>query len=151
MNILLGISGIIIALYTLYCALGMWIGHQIIASENGKAAPLDDDGLGITDHLPKTHIDFIKYYYQGKSGLAWKIGFSCLLISLGLLLTSNPFAVYFLGATIIIDCVLFIFYPNLKEFLKESTKTERVFDAVQYSFLFLAFAVIAIKQLGVIQ
>lgn len=146
MSTLFGISGIIIALYTIYCGLGLWLAKQVCALERGEEPFFDDDGLSIYDHLPKSHIELVKHYYVGTSGTVWKIAFISLISSLFAMVFWPQYSVYLFGLALGIDCLIFITYEKRNEFLSQTSKAERVFDAVQYAILLIVFAILAIQR-----
>lgn len=143
MGTLVLISGVIVALYTAYSALGLWMAQHIIAVENGDDPMRDDDGLTIIDHLPIAHLNLIKHYYVGIRGIIWRISFVCLLASVAALVMNSQFAVYLFGLALAVDCALFLTYQNREEFLAEADLVELLFDAAQYAVLLGAFLLLA--------
>lgn len=146
MEIMVGISGFIIAIYALYCGLGLWMSQQVQQIARGEEPMRDDDGLTILDHMPKAHIEIMKHYYLGPRGVLSRLGFLSLIASLGALMANSDLSVYLFGLGLGIDCALFISYENQKSFLAQTTPSERLFDFFQYSMLLAAFAILVWHQ-----
>ncbi|KAF0183819.1 MAG: hypothetical protein FD163_2013 [Hyphomonadaceae bacterium] len=143
MEILVGISGLLIALYALYSGLGLWMSAQVQYIEQGNEPMRDEDGLTILDHMPKAHIEIMKHYYLGVRGFLSRLSFISLLAALAALLVSSKFVVFLFGIGLGIDCLLFLTYENRAKFLSETSPAERHFDAMQYALLLAAFLVLA--------
>ncbi|KAF0109772.1 MAG: 2-oxoglutarate dehydrogenase E2 component (dihydrolipoamide succinyltransferase) [Hyphomonadaceae bacterium] len=138
LEILVGVSGLLIALYALYSGLGLWMSAQVQYIEQGNEPMRDEDGLTILDHMPKAHIEIMKHYYLGVRGFLSRLSFISLLAALAALLVSSKFVVFLFGIGLGIDCLLFLTYENRAKFLSETSPAERHFDAMQYA-LFACF------------
>lgn len=142
MGVFVGIAGLIIALYAIYCGLGLWMAQHVMAVERGEEALMDEDGQTILDQLPSAHIEMMKHYYNGMPGIIWRFAFLCLVASIGCLLMNLPYAVHLFAIALGLDCLLFITYEKKEQFLSQTSYAERLFDGVQYLALLAALAIL---------
>lgn len=143
MEILVGISGLLLAFYTLYSGLGLWMAAQVQYIEQGHEPMRDEDGLTILDHMPKAHVEVMKHYYLGARGFLSRLSFFSLIAALGALFVSSKLVVFLFGIGLGLDCLLFLTYENRAKFLTETSAAERNFDAMQYAMLLAAFLILA--------
>ncbi len=146
MGLIVGISGVIIALYAVYSGIALWMAQHVGAIERGEEPMRDEDGLTIFDHLPKAHIEIMRHYYTGARGVISRIAFLCLIASVVAIITQNEIAVYLFGIALGMDCLLFLTYEKRREFLTETTIAERMFDGFQYALLLCAFLILVWRQ-----
>ncbi len=143
MSVLVGLAGLVIALYTIYNGLGLWMARHVTALERGEEPMVDEDGLTIYDHLPPSHLEMMKYYSIGYKGVLWHLAFLCLIASIGALIAQSQYAIYLYGIALGLDCLIFITYDKKAEFLANTSEAERMFDIFQYSVLLGAFLILA--------
>lgn len=149
MGLIIGISGVIIALYAVYSGIALWMAQHVGAIERGEEPMRDEDGLTIFDHLPAAHIEIMRHYYTGTRGVISRMAFLCLIASLVAIITQNQIAVYLFGIALGMDCLLFLTYEKRNEFLSETTIAERLFDGLQYALLLGAFLVLVWRQYSI--
>ena len=147
MDILVFISGFIVVLYAGYSGLGLWLAQHVTSIEKGEEPLIDENGLSIMDHMPKTHIDLIKHYYLGARGMVWRISFLCLIGAVVALILQSKVGVYLFGVGLAVDCALFLTYDGRRAFLADAEKAELQFDAIQYLALLMAFMILFIQNI----
>jgi|APTNR8051073442_1049403.scaffolds.fasta_scaffold03516_4 hypothetical protein len=148
MEVLVGISGLFLLLYTFYSGLGLWMSAQVQHIEQGKEPMRDEDGLTILDHMPKAHVEIIRHNGLGWRGFLSRLSFISLLASLVALFISPKLVVFLFGIGLGLDCLLLLTYENRNSFLRETTIAERNFDAIQYTCLLAAFIVLALDSIS---
>lgn len=142
MGVFVAFSGLVIALYAIYCGLGLWMAQHVMAVERGEEALMDEDGETLLDQLPSTHIEMMKHYYNGVPGMLWRVAFLCLIVSIVGLFVGLPYAVHLFGIALGLDCILFLTYEKKNQFLAQTSYAERLFDGMQYGALLIAFLVL---------
>jgi hypothetical protein len=137
MGILLTIAGIVILLYTFSSVLGLWLSYQVMdALADGEDVPEP------LEEVEAHHIELLAHYARGWRRHAWAAVIVALFTTLIAMVSSSPLAFYALGIAIALDCLLFLTYDDLPQFLAQTNLQERLIDAGQALVVLSALALL---------
>jgi hypothetical protein len=137
MGLLLTLSGLIVGLYALSSALGLWLAHAVMKSRRESAALPE-----YLHDMPPHHVNLLADYADGLRGQAWLGSVILLFACLASLAIGSPLSFWALGLTLLIDTWLFLSYPAMRRFIDHSSPLERLLDLAQSGALVAALGVL---------
>jgi hypothetical protein len=137
LGLLVALSAIVIALYTVMSACGLWLADQVRrARRSGRAMPET-----LAD-LPPHHIDLLAGYGAGMRSRIWQLSIIALLASLLALASGHQAAAWFFGLALLADSMLFLTFSGRGAYVARASALERLADAASCLVLLAALAIL---------
>lgn len=142
MGLLVTLSGLVIALYAAFSALGLWLARRIERARDGG-----EDVAELVEGMPAHHVELLSTYAVGARGRLWMVSVAAAAGSVLSLAAGSTLAVYLFGIALGLDSWLFSTWRERAAFLAKATPAERLADIAQCLALLAAFCVLAWRQM----